>query len=465
MFRPELSPSGQNPDNEDSDACVKPEVEARLEGALKSIGRLAVLDGTARAVRELADDPHGSTDELVAVIERDEAFATNLLRLANSASLARVVRAQTIRQAVTMVGRRQLALLALEAETYRFLERAPGQGRVSRGQMHVHAVSVAGCAAAVARRARAAVEVAHLAGLLHDIGKLVLPVAFGEETLEALVASEPLGARRAQLERDELGVDHAYAGALLAGRSDAPDEIFEAIAWHHGGMSGEEAPTSEAACVQIANSVCDLVAGVTADDALLHVALERLGLDIAILDEVALEMSGDDGPRPQSSLAERVTQLERLAQTDELTGLGTRRHWLGTVAASLRDGEEGSLLICDVDRFKEVNDQLGHHAGDLVLTEVARVLARHGFAGRLGGDEFGVWVAGPRGAGESAAARIVEETSARLIDTVATPLTAGVSIGVAASRGDADVSELLEAADRALYAAKAGGRRRAVAAP
>ena len=59
---------------------MKPEVEARLERALESIGRLPVLDGTARAVRELADDPHGSTDELVAVIERDEAFATNLLR-------------------------------------------------------------------------------------------------------------------------------------------------------------------------------------------------------------------------------------------------------------------------------------------------------------------------------------------------------------------------------------------------
>jgi diguanylate cyclase (GGDEF)-like protein/putative nucleotidyltransferase with HDIG domain len=445
---------------------VKPEVEARLERALESIGRLPVLDGTARAVRELADDPHGSTDELVAVIERDEAFATNLLRLANSASLARIVRAQTIRQSVTMVGRRQLALLALEAETYRFLERAPGQGRISRGQMHVHAVAVAGCAAGVARRAGAAVEVAHLGGLLHDIGKLVMPVAFGEEALEQLAEREPMGARRAQLERDELGVDHAYAGALLAGRSDASDEIFAAIAWHHGGMSGEEAPTAEAACVQIANSVCDLIAGVPADDALLHVALERLGLDIGILDELALEMSGDESTRPQSSLAERVTQLERLAQTDELTGLSTRRHWLGTVAASLRDGEEGSLLICDVDRFKEVNDQLGHHAGDLVLTEVARVLARHGFAGRLGGDEFGVWVPGPRGAGEGAAAKIVEETAARLLDTVANPETAGVSVGVAASGGAArDVSELLEAADKALYAAKAGGRRRAVTAP
>ena len=50
------------------------------------------------------------------------------------------------------------------------------------------------------------------------------------------------------------------------------------------------------------------------------------------------------------------------------------------------------MLICDVDGFKRVNDTHGHRAGDLVLTEVARVLARHGVAGRLGGDEFGVWV-------------------------------------------------------------------------
>jgi diguanylate cyclase (GGDEF)-like protein/putative nucleotidyltransferase with HDIG domain len=444
---------------------VKPDVEARLERALETIGRLPVLDGTARAVRELADDPHGSTDELVAVIERDEGFATNLLRLANSASLARIVRAQTIRQAVTMVGRRSLALLALEAETYRFLERAPGQGRVSRGQMHVHAVTVAGCAASVARRSGASIEVAHLAGLLHDIGKLVMPIAFGEDALDGIAQREPVGERRARLEREEIGVDHAYAGALLAGRSDAPDEIFDAIAWHHGGMSGEEAPTAEAACVQIANSISDLLAGVAADDALLHVALQRLGLELEVLDELAIESSGDNGAPAQSSLAERVTQLERLAQTDELTGLSTRRHWLGTVAGKLRDGEPGTLLICDVDRFKEVNDQLGHHAGDLVLTEVARVLGRHGFAGRLGGDEFGVWVPGERGAGESAAARIVEESSARLMDTAASP-EGGVSIGLAASPGaGTDVSELLEAADRALYAAKAGGRRRAVAAP
>ena len=441
-------------------------MEARLEGALATIGRLSVLEGTARAVRELSDDPHGSTDELVAVIERDEAFATNLLRLANSAALARIVRAQTIRQAVTMVGRRSLGRLALEAETYRFLERAPGQGRVSRGQMHVHAVSVAGCAADAARRANASVEVAHLAGLLHDIGKLVMPIAFGEEELEAIAGRDPGGSRRASLERDLVGVDHAYAGALLAGRSDASAEIFEAIAFHHGGMSGEESPSAEAACVQIANEICHLLTGAPSDDAMVHVALERLGFEVGILDELALAIGGDQVAASEASLADRVTQLERLAQTDELTGLNTRRHWLGTVSAKLREGTPGTLLICDVDRFKEVNDQFGHHAGDMVLTEVARVIARHGMAGRLGGDEFGVWVPGARAAGEAAAARIVGEASDRLRDTATTPDTTGVSIGLAVAQpGGLDLSELLEAADRALYAAKEGGRRRAVAAP
>jgi diguanylate cyclase (GGDEF)-like protein len=94
-----------------------------------------------------------------------------------------------------------------------------------------------------------------------------------------------------------------------------------------------------------------------------------------------------------------------------------------------------------------------------VLTEVARVVARHGVAGRLGGDEFGVWVRGPEG-GESAATAISEAVAATLpvpLVTGETPL--GVSCGVAVAEGDADVMELMERADRALYAARPGGRR------
>ena len=90
------------------------------------------------------------------MIESDEAFAANLLRYANSAANARPIRARTIRQAVTLLGRRALVRIALEAATYRFLERFPGGAHLSRGQLHVHAVTVAAYAYDDRRAARRA---------------------------------------------------------------------------------------------------------------------------------------------------------------------------------------------------------------------------------------------------------------------------------------------------------------------
>ena len=81
---------------------------------------------------------------------------------------------------------------------------------------------------------------------------------------------------------------------------------------------------------------------------------------------------------------------------DDLTGLHDRRSWIDTVRRELEAGTAGTLLICDVDAFKTVNDVHGHRSGDIVLAEVARVLSRHGVTGRIGGDEFGVWVRGAR---------------------------------------------------------------------
>src|SRR5439155_25756630 len=117
------------------------------------------------------------------------------------------------RQAVMLLGRAELMRLALAAKTYQFLEGAPGNGRLSRGQMHLHALAVASYAMAAAERCDADVDVAYLGGLLHDVGKLVLPLAFGEEETDAIALEHPSGVRRAQLELANLGVDHAYAGA------------------------------------------------------------------------------------------------------------------------------------------------------------------------------------------------------------------------------------------------------------
>jgi len=434
-------------------------MEARVTDALERLGPLPVLGGTVAQVRALADDPYALTDDLVAVIERDEAFALNLLRFANQAAV-RPLRVRTVRQAVTLVGRRNLARLALEAATYRFLERFPGSGRASRGQMHVHAIGVAACAVATAERVGAAADVVHLAGLLHDVGKLILPLAFPVDQVEAIALEAPGGAPRAVREREELGIDHAYAGALLARRSEVAEDVLDAMAYHHGGRSGQESPTPEAACVQVANAVVGMLGGLPPDGELVHVALARLGLGPVALDELA-ERSALLAPDPgrAGELARRVGRLEELAETDELTGLANRRHWLALVAVALGAGEEGCLLICDLDRFKAVNDRHGHRGGDVVIAEAGRVLARHGAGGRLGGDEFGIWVPGGREAGEAVAEAVVGDVGAALG-------TVTVSVGIALAPGHGDeVTALLEAADGALYAAKAAGRARARVAP
>ncbi len=442
---------------------MRPAVRDKIARAIVQIGPLPVLGGTVARVRALADDPDASTPALVAVIEDDESFSANLLRYANSAALARPLRAHTIHQAVTVVGRNALGRIAVEAATYSFLQRVPGAGGRSRGHMHLHAVSVAACAAELAQRTGSDVEIAHLAGLLHDVGKLVLPVAFGEEEVDAIANERPSGTARAELERERLGVDHAYAGALLTDQDGSRDELYTAILFHHGGRSGQETPTAEVACVQLANAVVGMLAGEEPDAELLHPALVRVGATPAILDEVAEAAipSHTSGTGGDAALAERVASLERLASTDELTGLANRREWLSRARERLAASEEGTVLICDIDHFKQINDRVGHLTADLVLTEVARVLRSHGNAGRLGGDEFAVWVPGDVAVAARVAARVVADTSARLPGDEQLPaVTLSVGAAPTAVHGH-DLTRLLEAADVALYEAKSGGRDRA----
>ena len=135
------------------------------------------------------------------------------------------------------------------------------------------------------------------------------------------------------------------------------------------------------------------MAGNDIDRTLLGIALEKLDAGTDLLDDVA-ERAGVAPAGAGGDLSEAVGRLEAVAHTDDLTGLHNRRSWIDAVRRELTLGEGGTLLLCDIDAFKSVNDVHGHRSGDLVLTEVARVLARHGVAGRLGGDEFGVWVSG-----------------------------------------------------------------------
>lgn len=159
----------------------------------------------------------------------------------------------------------------------------------------------------------------------------------------------------------------------------------------------------------------------------------------------------------------RAVQLERDASTDPLSGLANRRSFEAALEAN--DADDVAVLYIDLDGFKGVNDAFGHGAGDEVIRKVAaRILAaiRHvDLAARFGGDEFAILCRDVRREAD------VHRLAERLLETVAAPIELlegradfGLSIGIALAAPGAPpkLEQLLDVADKQLYAAKHGGK-------
>lgn len=156
-------------------------------------------------------------------------------------------------------------------------------------------------------------------------------------------------------------------------------------------------------------------------------------------------------------------QINRQATRDDLTGLPNRRAMLGAAETRLADADSRqALLLLDLDRFKEVNDALGHQAGDALLVQVARRLESRLRGGdifaRLGGDEFAVLL---RHAGRAEAEAVAHDLVVQLLEPFRVDdlkIHTDVSVGVALypDHGQ-DISDLLRRADAAVYLAKQQG--------
>ncbi|WP_426976408.1 putative bifunctional diguanylate cyclase/phosphodiesterase [Pseudarthrobacter sp. O4] len=169
----------------------------------------------------------------------------------------------------------------------------------------------------------------------------------------------------------------------------------------------------------------------------------------------------DQARRAMEELAEQADKLKELAFQDPLTGLANRILFNERAAAALLTPEPVHVLLLDLDDFKEINDVLGHHAGDEMLVEVARRLQNcvgpHGTVARLGGDEFVVLLVGCRDA-DAVAQRVVSQLNAP-VSIEGTLMRPALSLGVASRNDDAMTSsELLRQADLAMYAAKEAGK-------
>ena len=187
--------------------------------------------------------------------------------------------------------------------------------------------------------------------------------------------------------------------------------------------------------------------------------------------ELSLSMWQENGQASFGAIIRDMTsrradeeRLFQLAHIDSLSGLPNRGVLLSRMAECLDHNEPFALLMIDLDGFKDVNDTLGHRAGDQVVKEVAQRLlscARSiDTVARLGGDEFAVLMP------EEATLSEIEHAAQCMLKTVAAPMSVDAhlshvtaSIGIAMYPNDgADVGDLLSAADLAMYEAKAQGR-------
>ena len=165
-------------------------------------------------------------------------------------------------------------------------------------------------------------------------------------------------------------------------------------------------------------------------------------------------------------------QMEELAMVDELTGLLNRRNLVARLGAEWercqRFKHHLGLVIVDIDHFKQVNDHHGHHSGDIALQSMAALIARAvrrvDCAGRLGGDEFLLILPETAQGGSMEVARRLGAASENLVipgrENQPIPLTLSVGVVSWPETPAAAATELLRAADEALYRAKASGRNR-----
>ena len=456
--------------------------------------------------------PEVSLADLARLAIGDPAFGVRVLALANSAAYGLANPVGDVRSACMMLGVRGVRNVALSLIISDMVP--PGED--------ADLLLVTCLRRAVASRLIAgmlhdrALDDAFTAGLFLEIGALLR--ASDDLAGAANVARMP-AAHRSVVERAFGFGDHSEAGAAFVASLRLPIAIVEAVRSHHDRAAPEAHlgkitwaaervagvwEGGDIAQLRVEATTALTTIGVTAADAeevlarLPSVLNETANTFQRPTHEVDLEKLAVDANarlvemntgyellvrRLETLLAEKAAlgdelvvaneHLTRLAATDGLTGLANRRKFdealTRDVSRAVRANTPLSLVLIDLDHFKQVNDTFGHQAGDLVLTKAAETLSRCLRAGdvaaRYGGEELAAILVDA----DTEAASIVAERIRAALEALSIECSTG-TVKVTASFGAATIrsgerptpTDLIERADAAMYLAKDGGRNRVV---
>lgn len=488
-----------------------------LEKHLSNCGNLPTLPGIAHQIIALANEPQADIDRIAQLLALDPALTIKVLRVANSAFYAQRRRSENVRQGIVLLGLNATISLALSFSLLKSWKDDATEGGLDYPKFWRRALLSVTVSRAIADAVGIRdAESLFLCALIQDIGMMALDRS-GLELYQTLDCDQTHQEAIVDHERNKIRTDHGVVGGWLLERWHFPERIHQAVSASHNlkHLPGSSKHTLFTRCVPLTGLIAEVFSSKPGNrplTALAESARELLRMDnerlMALLEEVgalvpeaeavfetelliesdpevvlyearealllknlgALRAADDERNKTDYCL-HRVRQLEEISQRDKLTQVYNREFLDQVLDAIFSDsnktGKPMSIAVVDLDKFKVINDNYGHQAGDQILVAIAEILKSNvrefDLVVRFGGDEFMLILPDT---GHELAKTICERVARVCSESLhdlgeAETVTAKVSIG-AATHGDEHVfrstDELVRAADRALYTAKRRGR-------
>lgn len=474
----------------------------QLRDKINACSDLPSLPAIAVQVLELAQADEADLTRIASVISQDPALTGKILKTVNSSFYGRARAVSTISQAMVVLGLQSVKTLVLGFSLVGGMNTKKKDGAFDHKRYWKHSLFTAAAARQIAQRVNLLqVEEVFLAGLLADIGMLVLDRVIGESYGKTAVT--PSHQTLAAAEAAAYQTTHAEVSGYLVGQWKLPPLLATPIEFHHDSAAVTDPTLKKLAdVVGMASQCADVFTDADPSGALAAVRgrwFPAFGIDAAAGDTMMAQIQvkakeiaalfdiqiGETEPyervlqRANEALVKMVLQTQQqnqqlrvAATTDHLTGLNNRQEFESRAGAMFAEAASGnrsmSVILLDLDRFKSINDTHGHPAGDAVLKAVGKLVMNNArgcdVAARYGGEEMIIALPDtPQNLASAVAESLRLSLRAKPIhvDGVDIPVTA--SLGVATFETGSplkSLAHLVKGADLALYQAKHAGRDR-----